>query len=234
MAKNDIPVDVVPDELLKRTKNIVGAVAGYRKENPVYMPFAPGAKTGERRRFDEDVLRDRRNFEEDVFRDRRNFDEGVRQFNSSLAVSAMRGGGSGSGGSTFNPTQTELMNMATADAYRRAVNRYNRNLSYKGKVEDGQPNYLASQYPLYYTLNSLLKNEQEISHMMATGADAKAVIDSLIYTKAGVTPEEYFSTGKGADLKAIYDAKFPETKADSVDSYLDWLKRQNAKDQANG
>ncbi len=232
MAKNDIPVDVVPDELLKRTKNIVGAVAGYRKENPVYMPFAPGAKTLERRRFDEGIFQDRRNFEEDVFRDRRNFDEGVRQFNSSLAVSAMRGsGGGGGGGSTFKPTQTELMNMATADAYQRAVNRYNRNLSYKGKVEYGQPNYLASQHPLYYTLNSLLKNEQEISHMMATGADAKAVVDSLIYTKAGVTPKEYFSTGKGADLKAIYDAKFPETKADS---YLDWRKRQNAKDQANG
>jgi hypothetical protein len=95
MAKNDIPIDVVPDELLKRTKNIVGAVAEYRKENPVYMPFAPGAKTGERRMFDEDVLRDRRNFEEDVFRDRRNFAEGVRQFNAKLAADAVGGGGGG-------------------------------------------------------------------------------------------------------------------------------------------
>lgn len=200
--------------------------------------FRPGAQTLESRKFDEEKRQYEQNFAEDKFRDRRDFREGVRQFNAKLAADAVAGssnsGGSGSGGSTFNPTQTERMNMATADAYQRAVNRYNRNLSYKGKVEDGQPNYLASQYPLYYTLNSLLKNEQEISHMMATGADAKAVIDSLIYTKAGVTPEEYFSTGKGAALKSIYNAKFPETKADSVDSYLDWLKRQNAKDQANG
>lgn len=211
MAKNDIPVDVVPDELLKRTKNIVGAVAGYRKENPVYMPFAPGAKTLERRGFDEGIFQDRRNFEEDVFRDRRNFDEGVRQFNSSLAVSAMRGGGGGGGGSTFNPTQTERMNMATADAYVRAADRYNRNLGNRGKVEEGQTGYLASKHPLYYTLNTLLKNEQELAHMMATGADAKAVIDSLIYSKTGKTPKEYFSTGKGADLKAIYDARFPDS-----------------------
>ncbi len=197
--------------------------------------FRPGAQTLESRKFDEEKRQYEQNFAEDKFRDRRDFREGVRQFNAKLAADAVAGSsnssGSGGGGSTFKPTQTELMNMATADAYRRAVNRYNRNLSYKGKVEDGQPNYLASQHPLYYTLNSLLKNEQELAHMMATGADAKAVIDSLIYTKAGVTPEEYFSTGKGADLKAIYDAKFPETKADS---YLDWLKRQNAKDQANG
>lgn len=197
--------------------------------------FRPGAQTLESRKFDEEKRQYEQNFAEDKFRDRRDFREGVRQFNAKLAADAVAGssnsGGGGGGGSTFKPTPTERMNMATADAYQRAVNRYNRNLSYKGKVEDGQPNYLASQYPLYYTLNSLLKNEQEISHMMATGADAKAVIDSLIYTKAGVTPKEYFSTGKGADLKAIYDAKFPETKADS---YLDWRKRQNAKDQANG
>ncbi len=197
--------------------------------------FRPGAQTLESRKFDEEKRQYEQNFAEDKFRDRRDFREGVRQFNAKLAADAVAGssnsGGGGGGGSTFKPTPTERMNMATADAYQRAVNRYNRNLSYKGKVEYGQPNYLASQYPLYYTLNSLLKNEQEISHMMATGADAKAVIDSLIYTKAGVTPKEYFSTGKGADLKAIYDAKFPETKADS---YLDWRKRQNAKDQANG
>lgn len=214
MSKSNIPVDVVPDEWVNRTRTVADAITGYRKENPAYMPFAPGAKTLERRGFDEGVLQDRRNYEEDVFRDRRNFDEGVRQFNSSLAVSAMRGGGGGGGGYTFNPTQTERANMATADAYLRAVDRFNRNSSLKGKVAKGQANYLASQDPLYYTVNSLLKDNNEIAHMMATGADAKAVVDSLIYSKFGKSPEEYFATEAGARLKPIYDARFSVKSGD--------------------
>jgi hypothetical protein len=94
--KRDVPVDIIPDKLLERTKIITDAIMNNRNENPIYMPFAPGAKTLASRELDDGIFRDRRNFDEDVFRDRRNFEEDKRQFDRSMALRTASASKSGS------------------------------------------------------------------------------------------------------------------------------------------
>lgn len=90
-------------------------------------------------------------------------------------------------------TQTEKGRVATTSLLDNARKRYS---ELAGK----------KQYPLYYTINSLLRDPEVVNAAIQSGADVKTVIDSLIMESANMSPEEYFNTPQGSQLKKYYES----------------------------
>ncbi len=205
----DIPVDIVPDESIRALKAAQAAseTISQHRAGQVAYPFEPGTKTLQAKTLDEN----KRQFDTDLAytkqRDARNM--------------AMGRGGNGNSGSSIGGTLSERQSSATGELYGILNNIYNRNYEYgKSGINPGEANYKAGKHPLYYTLNDVLKKPELVEASIAAGADVKSAIDSIIRTKAGVSAEKYFSTGKGKDLADIYYSMFPKNKPDETQDEL--------------
>lgn len=106
----------------------------------------------------------------------------------------------GGGGASGEPkTLSERKQLATVTLFNAGLNRYN---------ELKKAGY---QYPLYYTISSMLRDPEWQAAAMESGADVKAAIDALIRSVAKQSPQEYFSKGTGAKLKPFYDSLSKQT-----------------------
>lgn len=208
-------VYVVPDNQLPRRKQYgeeIGVqssdqmmegtlkrIQEHRAQNPVYAPFEPGTKTLAGRKLDHDIEYDR----------------------AALALKAAGGGASGGGGSggggsgglKLPGTAGERSALATAQLMQAANTRYE---------ELKKSGY---KYPLYYTLNSLMRDPNMISSAQVSGADVASVINALVRSKAepGLrTPEAYFSSPTGSKLKESWENLLWDAKQKD-DPYADLL-----------
>ncbi|MFA7468778.1 MAG: hypothetical protein WCY82_11025 [Desulfotomaculaceae bacterium] len=158
------------------------AIGSYRKANPVKIPLPAGTKTLAAKQFDEQ---------------KRQFDlawpykEASYQYDLNKPYS-----GSGTGGTDdgLPSTQGEREALATATLFDSATSRY-------GELENK-----GYEYPLYYSISTILSDPEWVGPAMVSGADAKQVIDNLIRSKGRMTPEEYFATKTGSKLKSLYDS----------------------------
>lgn len=213
IQKKDIPVDIVPDETvraLKAAQLAADAISQYRAGTVAY-PFEAGTKTLRAKSLDEE----KRQFDTRMAEEKRQFDTSMahKRQQDALSLALSRSGGGGSGGGTL----TERQSIATAELYGILDNIYNRNYQYgKAGLKPGEKNYKAGQYPLYYTLNDVLKNPKLIEASIAANADVKSAIDSLIRSKAGISPDKYFATPKGKELADLYYSMFPKAKTSDV------------------
>jgi len=120
------------------------------------------------------------------------------------------GGGSSSGSADFPyylDTQGERANVMTGSLMERADAQYQLNKQRGGSAGD---------YPLYYTLNTLLNNTDWRKASTSSGADVKAVADYLITKYAKMSPEDYFNTGKasGTSVAAAYKQLLTQAQKD--------------------
>lgn len=131
-----------------------------------------------------------------------------------------------SSGSDLPGTAEERGNQATAELMLLGKDLYTRNAQFsdgnmkgqkKQPLKKGEKNYATGQHPLYFALNTMLKNPEYNSSAQASGADMKAVIDSMIASNANMSPDQYFSTGMGKNLGPIYYNLFPKKKSESED-----------------
>ena len=210
IQKKDIPVDIVPDETvraLKAAQLVADAISQYRAGTVAY-PFEAGTKTLRAKSLDEE----KRQFDTKMAEEKRQFDSTMALRRQQAASS-----GSGGGGGRVPGTLSERQSAATAELYGILNNIYNRNYQYgKAGLKPGEKNYKAGQYPLYYTLNDVLKNPKLIEASIAANADVKSAIDSLIRSKAGISPDKYFATSKGKELADLYYSMFPKAKTSDV------------------
>lgn len=213
IQKKDIPVDIVPDETvraLKAAQLAADAISQYRAGTVAY-PFEAGTKTLRAKSLDEE----KRQFDTRMAEEKRQFDTSMahKRQQDALSLALSRSGGGGGGGGTL----TERQSIATAELYGILDNIYNRNYQYgKAGLKPGEKNYKAGQYPLYYTLNDVLKKPELIEASIAANADVKSAIDSLIRSKAGISPDKYFATSKGKGLADLYYSMFPKAKTSDV------------------
>ncbi len=208
----DIPVDIVPDESIRALKAAQSAseTISQHRAGQVAYPFEPGTKTLQAKTLDEN----KRQFDTDL---------AYTKQRDAISMAMDRSGRSGSGGSGGGGggTLSERQSSATGELYGILNNIYNRNYEYgKSGINPGEANYKAGNHPLYYTLNDVLKRPDLVEASIAAGADVKSAIDSIIRTKAGVSAEKYFSTGKGKDLADIYYSMFPKNKPDETQDEL--------------
>lgn len=217
IQKKDIPVDIVPDETvraLKAAQLVADAISQYRAGTVAY-PFEAGTKTLRAKSLDEE----KRQFDTRMAEEKRQFDTSMahKRQQDALSLALSRSGGGGGSGGSGGGTLTERQSIATAELYGILNNIYNRNYQYgKAGLKPGEKNYKAGQYPLYYTLNDVLKNPKLIEASIAANADVKSAIDSLIRSKAGISPDKYFATPKGKELADLYYSMFPKAKTSDV------------------
>lgn len=172
------------------TNPILRNVEAYRRANPVKIPFAAGTPTLQRRQLDQENDQFKQEYELALRKQAE--DERQNQIANSLAYARLQQDGS-SGGSPG--TLTERKQNATATLYNAAVNRY------KNLLDAGY------NYPLYYTVNSILSDDEWQSAAMQSGADVKEAVDNLLRTQ-GFSPEDYFKTKTGAKLKSKYESLY--------------------------
>lgn len=136
---------------------------------------------------------------------------------SKAASRGSGGGGGGGGGSSsgsadfpyYLDTQGERANVMTGSLMERADAQYQLNKQRGGSAGD---------YPLYYSLNTLLNNSDWRKASTSSGADVKAVADYLITKYAKMSPEDYFNTGKasGTSVAAAYKQLLTQAQKDTM------------------
>lgn len=188
---DDIPIDIIPDRPRKMVESLVSTIDQYGGREP-YQPFAPGTPT-RAARSDAEA---KRQYDQD-------FAESKRRWDIDTATGGSRSGIAGTVGERENQATSEFYGMMDAI--------YNRNREYqKFGAKPGETHYNAGKYPLYYALNDILRNPKTIEVAMAAGVDVKSVIDSLIRSKTGTSPDKYFSAGKGKEHADRYYSMFPQ------------------------
>ncbi len=174
------------------TNHLLRNVEAYRRANPIRIPFATGTPTLARRELDQRQAQFEKEYELALRRQAE--EERQNRIANQLAQARLAQEGS-SGGSSVPGTLSERQTRATATLYNAAVNRYN-NL-----LEAGY------NYPLYYTVNTLIADKNWTKAAMESGADVKSAVDNLLRTQ-GFSPEQYFQTKQGSKLKAKYESLY--------------------------
>lgn len=207
---NDIPVDVVPDETLRALKaaqSIASNVSEHRT-NTVQYPFEAGTKTLDAKKLDYSMKDADRQYE---------LDRAKTAYDISKPYSSGGGGGGSSGGNTL----TERQNRATSELMGVAQNIYG---TFRNEgTSQGLKN---AGYPLYHTIEYILRNPGINQQIVSSGADRQTAIDNIIYQYGGVSPEEYFSKGQGQSLQSLYNALIGKKADDNEDLLTTLLTNQ--------
>lgn len=118
------------------------------------------------------------------------------QFNTQTALQrasmAQRGGGGG-GYSSVPSTVGERKQLATSTLLDAAMSRYD---------ELRKAGY---QYPLYYAVNTLMRDPKWVKAAQESGADIQSVIENLVRIKGKTSAQDYFSKGTGSKLGNMYN-----------------------------
>ena len=210
--QRDIPVDVVPDAMMRQAfqgaSATADAIQGYRS-NQQGVPVAPGTPTLRSKQFQEDIRQADRSFDEGVRQADRSFDEDKRRYDQEFPMAQALSGakianlraasaGGGAGGSGLPGTQTERTDFYTQQAMDFALGLYD-----KAK-NDG------SKLPLHDTLNIIFTDYQ--AQQALRGVDVQYVIDALIRSKSGPNytgMRDYFTKSKhGQQLRPLYEEMF--------------------------
>lgn len=183
------------------TNQLIKSIEAYRRANPLPQPFAAGTPTLARRQlnqqqsqFQQEQEWAKEQFGKEYELALRKQTEDERQNTLANQLSHARLAADGGGGSTPG-TLTERQANATATLYNSAVNRY------KNLLDAGY------DYPLYYTVNTLMGDKNWTQAAMESGADVKEAVDSLLRTH-GFAPEQYFGTNQGKKLKSKYESLY--------------------------
>lgn len=166
------------------TNHLLRNVEAYRRANPIRIPFAAGTPTLERRELDQRQSQ----FEQEYELALRKQEEEERQNRIANQLAQARLANEGSDG---NMPLWEVESIGTIKMYDKAMAQYDKNLA------------RGLDYPLYYTINSLLHDKEWIRDSDEAMADRKKVID-MVLNANGFSPEKYFNTKTGSKLKDAY------------------------------
>ena len=190
------------------TDQLLKSIEAYRRANPTPQPFAAGTPTLARRQLNENTRQfdAEQKFAQEQFA--KNYELALRQQNEAERQNRIgnqldwariaNSDNSSSGGGTL----TERQANATATLYNSAINRYNNLLD------------AGYDYPLYYTVNTLMADKNWTKAAMESGADVKETVDSLLRTH-GFSPDQYFQTKQGAKLKSKYESLYKKADFES-------------------
>ena len=179
---------------------LTGAIEGHRAKQPPYQPVPAGTPTQRRQEADQSFTLQEAGAT--------GYYQGKPTLQREQAASA---NALAAAGDSLNLPKTvqERDRLATATLLDSANSRYEK-LRQAG-----------SKHPLYYTINSMLRNPERMSDQILMGSDVKFVIDALIRSKAEQnlrSPEAYFSSPTGSKLWTAYQGLLPDkTKED------DWM-----------
>ena len=211
LQNSSIPVYVVPNQPGGNKPSYGDELLGqagpgnyqYNFGKSTYAPFAPGTQTLATKELDEQKRAqavaeaiDKQKLE-------------LAQLETAYTINKPYYGPSNSSSGSGSMTQTDRKNAASSTLFTAALNRYESNK--QGGLK----------YPLYYTVSSLLKDANLINVANRQGVDMKDVIDNVIITKSGMTPDAYFNTKTGKKLKAIYDAKYGKKSSSKTNNNND-------------
>lgn len=179
------------------TNHLLKNVEAYRRANPVRVPFGAGTPTLERRELDQRQSQ----FEQEYELALRKQEEEERQnrIANQLAQARLANEGSGSDG---NMPLWEVESIGTTKMYDKAMAQYDKNLA------------RGLDYPLYYTINSMLHDKSWIRDADEGMADRKRAID-MVLNSHGFSPEKYFNTPQGSKLKDAYVGLYKNADFDS-------------------
>ena len=166
----------------------------YRRANPIRIPFAAGTPTLARRELDQRQAQ----FEKEYELALRKQEEEERQNRIANQLAQARLANEGSDG---NMPLWEVESIGTIKMYDKAMAQYDKNLA------------RGLDYPLYYTINSLLHDKEWIRDSEEAMADRKKVID-MVLNANGFSPEKYFNTKTGSKLKDAYVALYKKALFD--------------------
>lgn len=208
LQNSSIPVYVVPDQPGGTKPSYGDELLGqagpgnyqYNFGKSTYAPFAPGTQTLAAKELDEQKRAQA--VAEAIDQQKLELDKAQTLYNINKPYYDPSNSGSGGG----SMTQADRKNAASSTLFTAALNRYESNK--QGGLK----------YPLYYTVSSLLKDANLLNVANRQGIDMKDVIDNVIITKSGMTPDAYFNTKTGKKLKAIYDAKYGKKSSASNSS----------------
>lgn len=134
---------------------------------------------------------------------------GLKQFDANTSrINANKSGGAGSDGSAG--TAGERKQLATATFFDTGTKRYDE------LKKDGY------KYPLYYAINSMMRDPEWIKLATTTGVDIRSAVDNLIVSKSKMSPEAYFKTPTGKKLSAFYYALFPQKQTQARQKDSSW------------